>query len=355
MIRKKKHVLIWALVLIFASAGGYAVYYFSNLYNQVSNLQKVGDSSPFRNLPVTETIVAQEPPKWEGNEPVNILLMGVDGRDALGDDIPRSDTMLVASIDPVKKAINVFSIMRDTYVDIPGFGKQRINMAITRGPNTAMEAVGNLMGIPIQYYVYTDFEGFIKLVDSVGGIDFYVEKNMKYISAADGPQYDIDLKEGMQHLDGRMALQYVRFRHDLLSDFSRTSRQRDFLQAVGDKLKSTTSVMNLPDILEQVNPYIDTNLSVSDMWKLATVAYDSKMNGSEQIPPNSILKEETIGGAAVLTIRSEDKLKQFVQDTLNAGSEEAPAEDESDLLQTPFSTPSGPKTEADGLDENDQN
>jgi len=345
MTRNQKRAIIWAFALIVLSAGGYAAYYFSNLYNQVASLQKVGDSSPFRSLPVTETTVAQEPPKWEGSEPVNVLLMGVDGRDSMGDDIPRSDTMLVASIDPVQKTINIFSIMRDTYLDVPGFGKQRINAAITHGPNTAMETVGNLLGIPIQYYVYTDFEGFIKLVDSVGGVDFHVEKDMKYLSAADGPQYDIDLKEGMQHLDGRTALQYVRFRHDRLSDFSRTGRQREFLQAVAEKLKSSTSIMNLPDILEQVNPYIDTNLSVGDMWKLATVAYDSKMSGSEQIPPNSLLREETIGGAAVLTVRNNDKLKEFVQETLNAGPEE---EEDAPMPDRSVPAPSGTKNEALG-------
>ncbi|MDO3412676.1 LCP family protein [Saccharibacillus sp. CPCC 101409] len=322
MTKRHKRTLIWVLSLLLASAAGYTAYYFTSLYNQVSGLQKVGESSPFRSLPVTETAKVPEPPKWEGSEPVNILLMGVDSRGSEEDEIPRSDSMIVASIDPDKKTINMFSIMRDTYTDIPDHGKQRINAAITHGPNVAMQTVSDLLGIPIQYYVYTDFQGFIKLVDAVGGVDFYVEKDMKYLTTADGPQYDIDLKEGQQHLDGTTALQYVRFRHDRLSDFTRTGRQREFLQAIADKLKTSTSIMNLPNILEQVSPYIDTNMSVGDMWKLATVAYDSSMGGSEQIPPNPLLREVTIDGAAVLTVSSEEKLKQFIQDTLNAPAEE---------------------------------
>ncbi|MNN77228.1 hypothetical protein D3C81_1936720 [compost metagenome] len=80
---------------------------------------------------------------------------------------------------------------------------------------------------------------------------------------------------------------------------------------------STTSIIKLPNILSQVTPYIDTNLSVSDMWKLATVGYDSSMGGSEQIPPMDLLTEETTsGGSAVIGISSEEKLKQFVQDTM---------------------------------------
>lgn len=371
MTKSQKKTLIWTLCLILAAAIGYAVFYFTSLYNQVSGLQKVGESSPFRNIPVTETTTVPEPPKWEGSEAVNILLMGVDARGVEEGEIPRSDSMIVASIDPTKKTIHLFSIMRDTYTDIPDHSRQRINTAITHGPNTAMQAVSDLLGIPIQYYVYTDFQGFIKLVDAVGGVDFYVEKDMKYLSAADQHLYDIDLKEGQQHLDGTTALQYVRFRHDKLSDFSRTGRQREFLQAIADKLKSSTSIMNLPNILEQVSPYIDTNLSVSDMWKLATVAYDSKMGGSEQIPPNSLLREETIGGAAVLTVSSNDKLKEFIQDTLSGANDEpeapadgtTPATDTedgttpSDLEKAPISSvpaPSGTKTEALGTDGDDQ-
>ncbi len=313
---KTKRTLLWSLGIIAVAVIGYAIYYFTAVYNQIGALQKTGGDSPFKNIP-TNTAVAAAPPVWEGTEPVNILLMGVDSRQSNDGEVPRSDTMLVASLDPVKKTIHLFSILRDTYVDIPGHDQNRINSAITHGPTTAMQTVSDVLGIPVQYYVYTDFQGFIKLVDAVGGIDFNVEKDMHYVSAADKHEYDIDLKAGMQHLDGKTALQYVRFRHDAMSDFSRTERQRAFLTAVGDKLKSTTSIMNLPDILQQVNPYIDTNLSVDDLWKLASVAYDSKMSGSDQLPPNNLLVEKHVGGAQVIGISSESKLKQFVQDALS--------------------------------------
>ncbi|MOA07985.1 Regulatory protein MsrR [compost metagenome] len=231
--------------------------------------------------------------------------------------------MLVASIDPVSKKGYLFSIMRDTYTKIPDHGSDRINTAITHGPNTAMKAVSDLLGIPIQYYVYTDFQGFIELVDAVDGVDFYVEKDMKYTSKADNHEYDIDLKKGFQHLDGTTALQYVRFRHDAMSDYSRTERQRNFLTAVAEKMKSTTSIMKLPSILEKMNPYIDTNLSVEDMWKLATIGYSSQMNSSEQIPPMQLLVEKNIGGSEVLGVRDEDDLKTYVQEVFNKKEEAA--------------------------------
>lgn len=82
-------------------------------------------------------------------------------------------------------------------------------------------------------------------------------------------------------------------------------------------MQTTTSIANLPNILEQVNPFIDTNLSVNDMWKLANVGYQSNFAGSEQVPPMKMLGEENVGGAAVLTVRDPEELKTYVQDIFN--------------------------------------
>lgn len=317
MTSRTKRTLWSVLAVVIVAIVGFAVYYFSSIYNQLNNLHKEGANSPFKNVQQVDQVRAPEPPKWEGTDMVNILLMGVDGRGIQKGEVPRSDSMMVVSLDPVKKKIHLFSILRDTYVDIPGYGKNRINTAITHGPNTAMKAAGDLLGIPVQYYVYTDFQGFIKLVDAVGGIDFKVEKDMHYTSNADKHEYDIDLKKGMQHLDGKTALQYVRFRHDAMSDFSRSGRQRAFLEAVAQKMQTTTSIANLPNILEQVSPYIDTNLSVNDMWKLANVGYQSAFAGSEQVPPMKQLVDKNVGGAQVLTVRDPEELKKYVQDIFN--------------------------------------
>lgn len=341
MTKRTKKTIIWSIAAVLIAVIAFATYYFIAIYNQVNNFHKVGENSPFHQIAPTETKV-DSPPKWEGSERVNILMMGVDARGLKKGEIPRSDTMLVASIDPVQKKGYLFSIMRDTYVDIAGTDKQeRINTAITHGPESAMKTASDLLGIPVQYYVYTDFQGFIKLVDAVGGVDFNVEKDMHYVSAADKHEYDIDLKKGMQHLDGKTALQYVRFRHDAMSDFSRTERQRNFLKAVAEKMKSTTSIMNLPGILEQINPYIDTNMTVNDMWKLASVGYDSQMSGSEQIPPMSLLIEKNTSAGSVLGVSSEKKLKQYVQDVLNGTKE---AENKSDSGSSTDSKTTGTKT-----------
>ncbi|MEI7027018.1 LCP family protein [Paenibacillus sp. y28] len=310
MMRKLKWSLMSIGIMLLAVVGyyGYSVYQFS------SNIQDKQDSlfSQFNTAEGKETNT-YNPPKWEGKERVNILLMGGDSRGVSKNDAPRSDSMLIASIDPVTKKSYLFSILRDTYVSIPGKGQDRINTALAYGgPKLAMQTISDFIGEPIQYYVYTDFKGFIALIDAIGGVDFEVEKDMKYYDSEE-PEYAINLKKGYQHLDGKQALQYVRFRHDALSDFNRTGRQRDFLQAVATKLQSSTSLVKLPSILSSIDPYIETNLSISQMLKLGTLAYDVKTEGmvSVQLPPMELVESKTISGASVLTT-DKTKMHQYI-------------------------------------------
>jgi LCP family protein required for cell wall assembly len=317
---------VLGIFFIFLCFVGWWVY--SN-YNQVSQVQKSKEESRFSQFVQKPE---DKPPEWEGTERVNVLLMGGDERGLKKGEVARSDSMLIVSIDPSTKKIHLFSILRDTQVAIPGFKDNRANAAITLGgPELAMKTIGNLTGLNIQYYVYVDFQGFIKLVDAIGGVDFYVEKNMKYSDAADGHVYDINLKKGQQHLDGDKALQYVRFRHDRLSDFTRTERQRAFLKAIAQKMQSGWNLIRLPDILSKVTPYMESNMSTGDMLKLARLGYKSHQAGSAQIPPMELVTEENINGSAVLGVRNLDALKGYVQETLS----------KDDSLASPSPSPSG--------------
>lgn len=320
-----KWVLITVLVLLGAGIAG-AAYWGVGVYNALDNFNKPQPESRFghfENNPEIET------PKWEGTERVNILLLGGDARGLAEDQVPRSDSILVASFDPVTKKAHLLSVLRDTYIDIEGHGKGRVNTAITLGgPELAMKTVGDLLGLDIQYYVYTDFEGFKALIDTIGGIDFDVEKDMHYTDNADGNRYDIDLKAGYQHLDGDKALQYVRFRHDAMSDFTRTERQRNFLKAVAKELQSTWNIIKMKQILDSVSPYIETNLSVNDMLKLGQLGVESHVAGTAQVPPMELLADEDAGGASVLGVSDEDALKEYVEETL-AADETMPTPDPS--------------------------
>ncbi|MDQ0063176.1 LCP family protein [Paenibacillus harenae] len=309
-----KWILISFLVIIVAVVG-YAIYWSVGVYNALDNFQDpVVESTPNG---TSETPIPV--PEWEGTERVNILLLGGDARGLDEGEKARSDSIMVASFDPVTKKAHLLSVLRDTYVEIEGHGRGRINTALTLGDYPlAMKTVGDLLGLDIQYYVYTDFEGFKALVDTIGGIDFYVEKDMRYTDNGDQNRYDIDLKEGFQHLDGDKALQYVRFRHDAMSDFTRTERQRNFLKAVAKELQSTWNLIRMKEILESVQPYVDMNLSVNDMLKLGQLGVKSHVAGTTQVPPMELIAEDRVGGASVIAVKDEDELHEYIQELLQS-------------------------------------
>jgi LCP family protein required for cell wall assembly len=279
--RLKKWLKLFSFVLLII--GLFAGYY---LYSMFSFLGSVNANKPFSTgeNPLTTA-------KWEGTERVNILFIGVDSRNP--DERPRSDTMLLASLDPVSKQVALFSIMRDTYVDIPGYGQHKINAAFANGgPELLIETIQKFLNTKIHYYVATDFNGFVKIVDSIGGIDVNVKEDM--VHADDGVN-DINLKAGQQHLNGHQALQYVRYRGGLRADFERTERQREVVKLVANEMKSPGNLIKLPSILHEIKPYIQTNLGGDDLWRLAALGLnlDTANMKTEQLPPDTALQETT--------------------------------------------------------------
>ncbi|CAM4420499.1 LCP family protein required for cell wall assembly [Paenibacillus endophyticus] len=303
-----------SLSVILGAAAAFLIYWSVGVYGALDDFSDPKETK----APLEEAEATPVPvPEWEGKERVNILLLGGDARGVEEGQVARSDSILVASFDPVTKKAHLFSVLRDTYVDIEGHGKGRINTALALGEYPlAMKTVGDLLGLEIQYYVYTDFEGFKQLIDTIGGIYFDVEKDMHYTDNADGNRYDIDLKKGYQLLDGDKALQYVRFRHDAMSDFTRTERQRNFLQAVSKELQSTWNIVRMKKILESVQPYVSMNISVMDMLKLGQLGVKSHVASTTQIPPMELIAEDRVGGASVIGISDEDELRSYVQMTL---------------------------------------
>lgn len=312
--KKKSKWLLSTIIIILVLIIGAATYWGYGIYNSLQGLKKDPNNSIINN-PNPDIVV--DIPKWEGKERVNILLLGGDAREADDNELARSDSMMVASIDPVTKQANLFSILRDTYTDIEGHGKGRINTAITLGgAPLAMKTIGDLLGLEIQYYLYTDFEGFKALVDSIGGVYYTVEKDMKYTDNADKNRYDIDLKAGYQLLDGDKALQYVRFRHDAMSDYTRTERQRNFIMTVVKEMQSTWNIIRMKEIIDDVSPYIDTNISVADMLKLGQLGIGIQVGDSGQVPPFDYLREISVGGASMLSYTSKEDIQSYVQEVL---------------------------------------
>lgn len=303
-----KKIMGAVLVLFLLLTIGFCGYYIYSFYNFSNKIKQQPSSS------------ATALPEWKGTERVNILLLGVDKRPS--ETSTRSDSIVVISMDPVTKNTHVFSILRDSWVDIPGHKKNRINDAYAAGgPELMAQTVEELTGLPIQFYVVTDFKGFEKVVDAIGGVDINVEKDMDYKLYEDNGYYDIHLKKGMQHLDGNKALQYVRFRHDKLGDYTRTERQRKFLLALVGEMKKTTNILKVPSILETISDYIKTNMGSSEMLKLATLGYKMDINQikTEQIPPSSILREKRVGEAQVIDPQPA-LTRKYIANLLNGNS-----------------------------------
>jgi LCP family protein required for cell wall assembly len=212
-----------------------------------------------------------------GEDKVNIMVMGVDER---GDDVGRSDTLFVLSIDKKTKQVSMLSVPRDTRVNIPGHGYDKINHAYAFGGHKlTQKSVEGLLGMPIDYYMVINIAGFKKIVDAVGGVDIDVEKRMYY----DDPYDDdgglhINLRQGLQHMNGDTAIQYVRYR-DEEGDIGRVGRQQKFVRAVLTQVASPTIITKLPAIISGINSAIKTDMSTSEMLNLAKLVNDASKQG----------------------------------------------------------------------------
>lgn len=207
---------------------------------------------------------------------VNILLLGVDEPDheTPGATARRSDTMIVASINPKDGTASLLSIPRDTRVTIPGRkGLDKISHAYAYGgADLAKQTVENLLGIPISYYTAVDWQGFIKVIDILGGVNLYVEHNMKYQDPY--ANLTIELAKGYQHLDGEKSGQYVRFRHDELGDIGRVQRQQRFMKALSEEVLQVGTILKVPSIVSTINQYVTTDMTLFTMVKLANTMKD---------------------------------------------------------------------------------
>lgn len=206
----------------------------------------------------------------------NVLLLGSDvgytGRRRDSEAPVRSDTIIVASLDPKNGQVNLLSIPRDTRVEIPGRqGFDKINAAFAfGGADLTRETVAQFLGVPIDHYVRLKLDGLMQIVDVLGGIDVEVEKNMRYRDRAGGLK--ISLKKGLQTLNGQQAQEYVRFRHDENGDIGRVQRQQVFIKAVVAKLLEPATILKLPAIIEVVQQNIETDFTTDEILRYATWA-----------------------------------------------------------------------------------
>src|SRR5919205_1661119 len=218
-------------------------------------------------------------PEWTGTDRINMVLLGIDKRDDETIEGTRSDTIILASIDPPTRSVAMVSIPRDLWVTIPGCtpasgcigGAQRINFAhALGGPDLTKRTISNDFGVPIQYYARVDFRGFEQMVDAVDGVIIDVDRPIKDDQY---PTYDYGFQRlyvtpGPQWMDGPTALKYARSRHDS-TDFSRAARQQKVLVSVRDRVLQLNMLPKAPELLGIAGRSLSTDLSPVQMLSLA--------------------------------------------------------------------------------------
>jgi len=213
-----------------------------------------------------------------------VMLMGVDEREG---DVGRSDTLMIATLDPKKGKAAILSIPRDTRVKIKGHGFDKINAAYAYGGHKLTQnTVEDLLGVDMEHYVLINVNAFTKIIDAIGGVDINVEKRMYYEDPwDDNGGLVINLYPGQQHMDGKTAITYVRYR-DEEGDIGRITRQQKFMQAVMDKLTSPAIIPKIPSIISEVVDCIDTDLSIKQMIEFMAALKEAQANGlqTEMLP-----------------------------------------------------------------------
>jgi LCP family protein required for cell wall assembly len=227
----------------------------------------------------------------ELKRPVNILLLGIkvvssdlenrgiayEKQDVGYDHLVNSfhglsDSMLLLRFDPEKEKVSVLSIPRDTRVNIEGYGIRKINHANDYGGPalTAKVASELLGGVKIDRYVRVNVQGVEKLIDALGGITVNVPKDMKYNDFSQ--HLYIDLKKGVQHLDGDKTMQFLRFRYDEFGDISRVQRQQMLMRSAVEQTLKPATIIKIPKILSVIQSHLDTNLTVRELMALSNFA-----------------------------------------------------------------------------------
>ena len=268
--------MIVSLTIVILTLAGVAAYAF------VSKIQVPESESKQYASPVT----ANAPGEKVSNR-INILLLGSDDGDPDNPGSPRrADTMIVASVNPEDKTVNILSIPRDSKVNIPGHpGDDKITHAFFYGgPDLAVRTVEDNFHIPINYYTVIDWKAFIRVVDILGGVDLNVEHDMNY----DDPyeNLSIHLHKGYQHLNGEKAGEYVRFRHDELGDIGRVQRQERFLKALTSQMLQAGTILKLPTLITMISQYVQTDMNMYTLIKIANVLKDMNADSlhTEMVP-----------------------------------------------------------------------
>ncbi|MFA9405852.1 MAG: LCP family protein [Anaerolineales bacterium] len=256
-------------------------------------------------------ILEELPDPWSGTERVTVLLMGLDYRDwEAGDGPPRTDSMMLVTLDPVSKTGGMMSIPRDLWVDIPGYGHGRINTAYFLGerdrlpgggPELAVKTIEKLLGVPVPYYGLIDFRAFERMVDEIGGVEIVIPEKIKVDPI--GKDNDIWFDPGKYVLSGPLTLGYARNRKTEGGDFDRAQRQQQVAIAIRNQILRLDMIPTLltkaPVLYNELASGITTNLTLDQLIALGMLALEIPQEniGRGVIgPPEMVTLEKVIYG-----------------------------------------------------------
>lgn len=244
-----------------------------------------------------------------------VLILGLDARPEEGM-VTRSDSLILATVDPAQQYAGMLSIPRDLYVEIPGYGPDRINTAHVLGesryqgggPDLADETVERTFGVRVDRTLRLNFRGFIAIVDAAGGVTIDVENaiiDYEYPTE----NYDtmvVEFQPGTQHMSGERALQYARTRHGS-SDLLRAERQQQVIVALARRLANPANWGHLPDVYVAFTQHVDTNLTIIDVVMMLPTLLWVGPNGIDRhvLDSDYVTGATTEAGASVLELRWE--------------------------------------------------
>jgi len=274
--------------------------------------------------PTVQPTQAAQVPDLTGNLPpgrINILVLGTDKRPDDPEHYARSDTLLLANIDTVSQSVRIMSIPRDLVVDIPDYGKNKVNAAYLfgeyyqlpgGGQALSVQTISRFFDVPIDYYVAINFQGFEKVVDSVGGVDIdvpYSIDDYNYPADEQGDLYGethVHFDAGWQHMNGQQALEYARTRH-ADNDFARSKRQLQIILAVREKALSLNLLPTLPGLIDALGGMVQTNIPFDQQLGLAQLGYkiDASRIMTTSIDSSMILPETLPDGSEGLKLNTE--------------------------------------------------
>ena len=311
---KGKKVMLWIIgilltIIIGTVAGGY--FYFNHLVNKTTKVEINKE-----NIGITEEV--EEKLSKYSDTIINIALFGVDADE---NGVGRSDSIIIATIDTVHKKLKLTSVMRDSYVDIEGYGYDKINHAYAfGGPELAINTLNRNFDLNIKDFVSVNFSTLPKIIDKLGGVDIdvdaeelnYINGYINSINNINGTSSPNISSVGVQHMDGTKAMAYCRIRYTSGGDYKRTERHREVLSEIFSKVISL-NVTTYPSLLNEILPMVETSLKSSDILDLGNEVL--KMGKStleqERFPRDGYCQGEMINGVYYLTFDKATTVEQI--------------------------------------------